>query len=388
MSMIEVRKRERINLVLNTIKANPDSSKTEIKKLSGLSMEMVLQYIDYLTQEGLIYCSNEVIEESVKVGRPAERYRLNPKGGKFLGIKFTARRVSGVITDFCGNLLATYETEKENISIEPAELLERIYQCIERLGESFPLSELTAIGIAAPGFVNSKTGQLLRYSRLKSDEPLDLKSIIEQKYGVLTYVDGTTKAKAIAYHLNAGKNLENFVYIYIGTGCSLAYIYKDNLFRGSNNLDGELGHLPVFGKNTVCSCGKKGCLETVIGNRYILKTMQERGCKDCLSIDRFVSLAEEGEPIAVEILADVAKNMAYALSTVIILYDSEYIILCGDYVMLPQFQQDLNRWLSELCLKELLAHTEIHFVKNKQSDNAIDAALLGYYNIYYNKTLI
>ena len=54
MSMIEKRKKERINLVLNTIKSYPDSSKTEIKKISGLSMEVVLQYIDYLTEEGLI----------------------------------------------------------------------------------------------------------------------------------------------------------------------------------------------------------------------------------------------------------------------------------------------------------------------------------------------
>ena len=51
MSMIEKRKKERINLVLNTIKSYPDSSKTEIKKISGLSMEVVLQYIDYLTEE-------------------------------------------------------------------------------------------------------------------------------------------------------------------------------------------------------------------------------------------------------------------------------------------------------------------------------------------------
>ena len=73
MSMVEKRKKERINLVLNTIKTHPDASKTEIKKISGLSMEVVLQYIDYLTEAGLIRCSGAKAEEEAKVGRRADR---------------------------------------------------------------------------------------------------------------------------------------------------------------------------------------------------------------------------------------------------------------------------------------------------------------------------
>ena len=262
--MIEKRKKERINLVLNTIKSYPDSSKTEIKKISGLSMEVVLQYIDYLTEEGLIYCSGINSDEGAKVGRRADRYRLNPAGGKFLGVKFTARRMSGVVTDFCGDVIATYESEKDNLRIAPQELMERLYRCIDSLIQTFPVDTLTAIGLSAPGFVDSKNGELLRYNNLLSDVPLPLKREVEAKYGIPVFVDGTTRSKAIAYHLNAGKDIENFAYIFIGTGCTSAYIYKNNLYRGGNSFDGELGHLPVFGKNKECSCGKRGCLTTCV----------------------------------------------------------------------------------------------------------------------------
>ena len=44
MLMVEKRKLNRIYYVLNVIRENPDSSKSEIKKLSGLSMEVVLNY--------------------------------------------------------------------------------------------------------------------------------------------------------------------------------------------------------------------------------------------------------------------------------------------------------------------------------------------------------
>ena len=150
MSMVEKRKKERINLVLNTIKTHPDASKTEIKKISGLSMEAVLQYIDYLTEAGLIRCSGAKAEEEAKVGRRADRYRLDPDGGKFLGVKFTARRMSGVVTDFCGDVIATYELEREMRRVTPQELMERVFYCIDRLTETFPIRTLTRSGWRRP----------------------------------------------------------------------------------------------------------------------------------------------------------------------------------------------------------------------------------------------
>ena len=72
--------------------------------------------------------------------------------------------MSGVITDFCGDVIATYESEKDNLRISPQELMERLYRCIDSLIQTFPVNTLTAIGLSAPGFVDSKNGELLRYN--------------------------------------------------------------------------------------------------------------------------------------------------------------------------------------------------------------------------------
>lgn len=296
--------------------------------------------------------------------------------------------MSGVVTDFCGDVIATYESEKDNLRIAPQELMERLYRCIDSLIQTFPVNMLTAIGLSAPGFVDSKNGELLRYNNLLSDVPLPLKREVEAKYGIPVFVDGTTRSKAIAYHLNAGKDIENFAYIFIGTGCTSAYIYKNNLYRGGNSFDGELGHLPVFGKSKECSCGKRGCLETVVGNRYIIKEMQERGRTDCLAIEDFVAAAENSDPAALAVLEEAAKAIAYAVSAVITLYDPQNIILCGDYIDCDKFKEPFRRWLSEVCLRDLYKRTRLHFIKNQRGDNATDAALLCYYNLYYNKNLI
>ncbi len=386
MSMINKRKNDRINLVLNVIKENPNSSKSEIKKLSGLSMEVVLQYIDYLTKEGLICTVDESEIKESKVGRKAECYKINPEGCYFLGVKFTARKISGVIVDFLGKVLVTYESENEHKEVTEGELMSRLYRCVESMTETIPCSALTAIGVAAPGLVNSRSGVLVKYNRLKSSEPVPIKEYFEQKFGVLTYVDGTVKTKAISYQLSKGGVVDNLAYVFIGTGCSLAYIYKDKLHRGYDNFDGELGHLCVPGGTKKCSCGKVGCLETVIGMRYIVEEIRRR-MGISLDMDGFCKKVEEGDEIVVDILDNVAKWTAYALSSVITLYAPQTIVLCGDYVSLDRYKQSLEEYLPNYCLKELCDRVNITYIKNQKQDNAFDASQLCYYRMFYNKKL-
>lgn len=386
MSMINKRKNDRINLVLNVIKENPNSSKSEIKKLSGLSMEVVLQYIDHLTKEGLICAEEESETKETRVGRKAECYKINPKGCYFLGVKFTARRISGVIVDFSGKVLVTYESEYEHKDVTEEELMNRLYCCVENLTKTFPCSALTAIGIAAPGLVNSRSGVLVKYNRLKCAKPVPIKECFEQRFGVLTFVDSTVKTKAISYQLSRDDFMDNLAYVFIGTGCSLAYIYKDKLYRGYDNFDGELGHLYVPGSSKKCSCGKVGCLETVIGTRYILEEVRRR-MGITLDMDGFCQKAEEGDSVAIDILDNVAKWTAYALSSVITLYAPQTIVLCGDYVTLEEYVKRLEKYLPNYCLKELCERVKIIYIKNQKQDNAFDASQLCYYRMFYNKKL-
>ena len=72
----------------------------------------------------------------------------------------------------------------------------------------------------------------------------------------------------------------------------------------------------------------------------------------------------------------------------ITLYDPRYLVLCGDYVADEKFKAIFLRDLERFCLHDLFERTQIRFIKNQRGDNASDAALLCYYNLYYNKTLI
>ena len=379
MIMTEKRKMGRINFVLNTIKKNPDSSKSEIKKLSGLSMEVVLNYIDYLTKEGLIYQSKE---RGDKIGRKAECYRINPQGAMFIGIKFIARKFQGVLMNFAGEILKTYEKNYSGKTMTREQLFERIDDCITGLLGKSSLTGITAMGISAPGLVNFDEGILKKYQGMADTEEIPVREILENKYGINVYVCGTTKAKAISYQLTKSDGEGDYAYVFIGDGCSSALMYEDKLFCGVESFDGELGYIRLG-----CGAEKTEYLKDVIGNGAIVEKMQKNGFAGLSDIADVVELANQENGQACLVLKNAAEALAYALSMIMLIHAPKEIIICGDYVTVPSFKADLLKFLKTYCMKEIQDRVLLKFIKNEKSDNAFDAAQLCFYKQFYNMKL-
>ena len=375
MQMVEKRKFNRIHYVLNVIRENPDSSKSEIKKLSGLSMEVVLNYIDYLTQAGMIYQSGK---RGDGVGRKSEIYRINPDGDRFIGIKFTARMMSGILVNFAGDTLYVYEKKYERNKITRQELIDSVFECIDDIISKNTAKKICGIGVSSPGLVDAENGILVRYYDLEGDESVPLKQLIEEKYGIETVVCGTVKTKTIAYYFKK-KSLgyRNFVYVLIGEGCSMAFVYNDKLFSGEHNYDGEIGYISVRREN-----GESVNLASVIGNNAIISSLSKKG-KKVKDIFDFVNLVLENDSIALDLLDKIADVTAYAVSVVATICVPRRIVLCGDYVHLENYRKTLEEKTRKYCLPDVFNCISFEYSKNEKSDNAYDAAQYCYFKKYY-----
>ena len=64
----------------------------------------------------------------------------------------------------------------------------------------------------------------------------------------------------------------NFVVLNVEEGVGGSIYLNNMLYHGYGSMSGELGHM-VVRRNSLekCSCGKKGCLETEVSNRAIIK---------------------------------------------------------------------------------------------------------------------
>lgn len=399
MSIIEKRKQKKMNLVFTTVRENPDYTKTEIKASTGLSMESVIQYVDTLVQDNCLYYSGS---KGANVGRKGDCLRVNPDGAYFIGTKFTDLTVDTVLANLAGDIIANESTTVTAASMTVDELIKHIFAGIDNILctlDSAHKQKIKAIGIAAPGFIDSEQGIVRGYFNIADGATIRLRQILEERYGIATYMSHTVKTKAIAYRLqpqNTGK--DNFIYIFVGNGVAMATFMSGKLYKSPFKNDGEIGHIIIDENGEKCACGRRGCLETVVGNEAIVKRMRssmQNGGFACLqnkriediTIDDFVLSVNAGDKDAVALVDEAARHIAYIAAMAITVIGESKIVFCGEYIYTERFQSSFRRFFERYCLNKVCENLSVEYIKNDKRTNAFDAAMYAYYRKFYGGSI-
>ena len=101
-SILENRKNYQRNKMLSVIRSHENISRNDVKKITSYSMTTVLNTVDELIHEGLVY---EEICNDARIGRRPVWLRINPEGGYFLGVGFNRNAIYCVTLDFTGKLI-------------------------------------------------------------------------------------------------------------------------------------------------------------------------------------------------------------------------------------------------------------------------------------------
>ena len=125
------------------------------------------------------------------------------------------------------------------------------------------LSDISYVGIAAPGTVNSKTG-VIEYSNNIPFLNFPISDVFKSFLPVeKVYIANDANAAALAEALaGSAKGTKNSVMITLGTGVGGGVILDGKIFDGGVNCAGaELGHTVIVSRGRQCSCGRRGCWE-------------------------------------------------------------------------------------------------------------------------------
>lgn len=239
-------------------------------------------------------------------------------------------------------------------------------------------SKIAGVGIGMPGFVDVKKG--VNYSFFEMDE----KSIVEQvseKIGLPVYIDNDSSLIALAeLRFGAAKEAKNAMVVNIGWGIGLGLILEGKLYRGNNGFAGEFSHLPLFSNGKLCSCGKRGCLETessllvVIekaraglkaGRKSILGDLAKANVEQASEL--IIKAAQNGDSFAIELLSEAGYNIGRGVAILLHLLNPGAIILSGRGSLAGKmWQAPIQQAINEHCIPRLAAHT------------VIETATLGY----------
>ncbi|HEY4196365.1 MAG TPA: ROK family protein [Mucilaginibacter sp.] len=251
-------------------------------------------------------------------------------------------------------------------------------------GSKVPKYKIAGMGMGMPGFVNVIEG--INYTYLNAGGK-SLTQYMRDQIGLPVYIDNDSSLIALAEQkFGIAKAQQNVMVINLGWGIGLGMIIHNEIFRGHNGFAGELSHIPLSDDDTLCNCGKRGCLETaasmlVVVEKAIqgIKEGRVTSLKNTDSSpskalgDDILSAADHGDQFAIDLLSDAAYKIGKALAILIHIMNPQTIVLSGrgaraGKILLAPIQQALHKY----CIPRLAESTRLLI-----SNLGFDAELIG-----------
>jgi len=268
-------------------------------------------------------------------------------GDLFLGIDIGGTKCAVVLGDssFSIKRKVFFETRVERgYQI----ILDEFIQHIDSILNGFPAGSLKRIGISCGGPLDSKTGMIYSPPNLPGWDQVPIVEIFRTRYGVPTALQNDANACALAeWMMGAGKGTRNMIFLTFGTGMGAGLILDGNLYSGTNDLGGEVGHIrlapdgPIgFGKagsfEGFCSGGgiaqlAKSVVSEKLKNEQVVAFCPSPEMIPLIDAKMVALAAQSGDPAAEEIMGISARYLGLGLSILIDVLNPERIVIGSIY---------------------------------------------------------
>ncbi len=319
---VEFAKGHNRRAIIEAVRRHVSLTRADLTRLTALSAQTISNLVAELEHAGLLLAGDPI---KAKRGQPARPYSLNPSGGYAIGIQLIRRATYAVLVNLAGDEVAFIETAGAH-EVPESGIGALVSIVDDLIAESVvPKDRLFGIGVALPGpYGVSGTGGL---GPGWDDYPL--KQELEKRTGLSVHLDNDANAAAISERLyGVGRNLNNFVYLFISTGLGAGLFLNGQLYRGRQGIAGELGHIPILPGGRACDCGNKGCLERYL-SLYAL--FEDLGITDPAKrtpahID---DLMGANDPALLKWIDQASVYLAQTITTIEAVFDPDATIIGG-----------------------------------------------------------
>lgn len=303
----------------------------------------------------------------------------------------------GILNDQC-EILAE-ESIKTNSTEGANATFVRIWQTAQKLAASqnITVDQLEGIGLGIPGPVVDQAIVKIA-ANFSWGNDFNAKQLMETISGKPVKVENDVRAIALGEKLfGAGRGSKNAIVIPIGTGIAAGMILDNQILSGSAGCAGEFGHIMVNENGLKCGCGLTGCLETYVSAPGVVReakrllSEQQAGefyqkfanQLDLLEAHHVFDYAKQGDVVALKVIDNFAKYLAYGIGVLLNIINPEVIILAGGVAKSATFIiEKVQQYLPHYALSVSLQNLQI-----KPSELLDSAGVKGAAALIINKEL-
>ncbi|MEW6033911.1 MAG: ROK family protein [Chloroflexota bacterium] len=224
-------------------------------------------------------------------------------------------------------------------------ILERVESAARRLIHKSGSAKVqpTAAAVAVAGVTDVVKGIVTTSPNLPLWRDVPLKTLLEQRLGLETFLLNDARAAALGEHrVGAGRGASNMVFITVSTGIGGGIIIGGQLYQGTCGAAGEIGHMVIDVNGPRCGCGNKGCLEALASGTAIAREATERlahgirssipqyaGGSGDITAQAVAAAAGHGDRLAQGVISRAARYLGVGLANLINIFNPEVVVVGG-----------------------------------------------------------
>lgn len=306
-----------------------------------------------------------------------------------IGIDVGGTKALGLLVDpVDGRIVAR---NKKSSHARGNELVARLAGIVVELAAQSP-TPIDRVGLGVAGLV-TRSG-VVRYSP-------NLPNLVEFPLGQLlatatqttvTTVNDATAGTWAEASLGAGRGVDDFVFVALGSGVGSGFVSGGQLLRGANGFAGESGHMTIDISGPAHITGQAGPWEYFASGHALGRLGREAvaagkfpgavslvGDIGELRGEHVVALLNDGDPTAAEIFDIFCREVARGIANLVLILDAGRVVIGGGLVEVGEtLRSGIDGWLQRLLpAAQHRPQVEVVLAEFGSEASAVGAALIA-----------
>jgi predicted NBD/HSP70 family sugar kinase len=344
-------------LAVTAVRQAGTLSRTHIAERIGYSPSKITSVVNDLINEGIL---EEKGEGPPTGARRTREIGFNPRFGYIVAARIGFSKLEIALVDFTEHIRVRRMLPLPQPA-DPDTVLSQICHAVrERIDKlNIPISDVLAFSVVVPSLIDVRSGTLYDSPHLPSWGGYQIDSVIRESFPY-AMVMIENEANAMAYgELRKGeaRNLQNVVYVNVGTSISAGIILNGQIYRGANGRAGDIGQMQVKTADPAADTWEVVPLESLVSGLAIatqarqqikagVETMLKNVDFDTLTAREVGIAASEGDKLADQIVQRSGQILGETLANIVNFLDSDVVLVGGTIsAATPSFLAAIKRSL-------------------------------------------
>jgi predicted NBD/HSP70 family sugar kinase len=318
--------------IIRKVREHGSLSRVELARVLGVAASTIGRHVDALVGAGYF---TETLEPTREAGRPPTRLRPTPAYGCFVGVDFNAEELFATAVDFAQATIVQHHQPLQS-GMDTNQVMNEVIKALEAMAKKASLP-LLAVGIAAPGQLDTLRGVGLKYTRIPGWNNVPITNLTREQLKAPVFVENNIRAMALAERwFGEGRGCNDLICFGVRLGVNAGVIRGGQLATGHRDLGGEIRgwNCPIFnGKTEKWEWLPSATIEKHASVPAAVARFEELRGKPA-DLKQLLEAAHARDQHALLAIREAAAIHGWTISQMVQLIDPEVVVLAGPFTAL------------------------------------------------------